>query len=320
MDNPDNTLQQQERRPRQRRGQRRPQGEHGRNASGANLGSQQSANPTSTRDERSPRRPQRRPPSLRPEQSTDEAAPSPSTAPASQQPRPSRRSKFKATLTEASEAQTSAPSAPQHQSPPPPVENTKPRPKLRRAREQPPGDDLTSTLTHALRTPPFPDCSICFNPIRPEHSTWSCSPPTSTEARTEDKDTEGSHCCWNTFHLKCIRAWAEKNVRELEEAWRARGESRPGEWRCPGCRATRQVVPRTYMYATVVPRECIRRIDHEILCLIFSIGAFVCECVTPRRRASPRHTRAHNPVPARARRADTPAHCRVIQARVHRVR
>ncbi|KAG2352300.1 hypothetical protein BDR07DRAFT_1498656 [Suillus spraguei] len=44
-------------------------------------------------------------------------------------------------------------------------------------KEQPPrrkaplADDLTSTLTHALSTRPYPDCPICFNPIRPEQHT-----------------------------------------------------------------------------------------------------------------------------------------------------
>lgn len=281
MDRPDNTLQQHPKHAGRARGRRRLAGEHGRDGSGADLGS---ANPTSTQDERPPRRPQRRPPTVEP-------APSTSTAPPSHQPRPSRRSKFKATLTETPQAQTSA-SAPQHEVPaenPEPKPKPKPRPNPRRAREQPSGDDLTSTLTHALRTPPFPDCPICFNSIRPENPTWSCSPPTgtSTEVHAEDKDAEGSHCCWNTFHLKCIRAWAEKNVKELEEAWRARGESRPGEWRCPGCRATRQAVPRTYMYATVVSCEYVRIIDHG---LFFNR----CFCLRMRHPAPPRIATPHS--------------------------
>ncbi|KAI9457906.1 hypothetical protein HD554DRAFT_2029782 [Boletus coccyginus] len=182
-----------------------------------------------THGARPPPRPQQRPPGSG--QPIDEPAPS-------HPPRPSRRDRFKATLTETAESQT--------QPGPPPAEKRRPR-ALRRPRE-PPGDDLTSTLTHALRTPPFTDCPICFNPIRPEQATWSCSPPTILPGTAEDdKDTEGPHCCWNTFHLKCIRAWAEKSVKDLEEAWRARGESRPGEWHCPGCRATRQAVPHTYI-------------------------------------------------------------------------
>ncbi|KAG9311585.1 hypothetical protein JVU11DRAFT_7794 [Chiua virens] len=155
--------------------------------------------------------------------------PSDSAPSESHPPRPSRRARFKATLTEPETPST------------PPTESAKPKPRTRRV--FPPGDDLTSTLTHALRTSPYPDCPICFNPIRPEHSTWSCSPPVSPGSTDLDEKT----CCWNSFHLKCIRAWAEKSVKELEEAWRARGESKPGEWHCPGCRTTRQAVPQTYM-------------------------------------------------------------------------
>ena len=174
-------------------------------------------------------RPQRRPP-----RSAEQPGPADEPGP-SHPPRPSRRERFRATLTEVPQTET--------QPGPPLPEKRKSKPP-RRPRE-PVGDDLTSTLTHALRTPPFADCSICFSSIRPEQATWSCSPPLGLD----DKDVDGSQCCWNTFHLKCIRAWAEKSVKELEEAWRARGESRPGEWRCPGCRATRQAVPHTYMCA-----------------------------------------------------------------------
>ena len=253
MDQPDNTPQQQRRslhhqggRGRGRgRGRPRPAREHG-GLSGVDLASaapdaQRSGPlPIPTHDMRPPPRPQQRP--LRSEQPTDEPAPS-------HPPRPSRRDRFKATLTETPEAQT--------QTGPPPAE--KRRPRVPRRPREPPGDDLTSTLTHALRTPPFTDCPICFNPIRPEQATWSCSPPSiSPGAAEDDKDTEGSRCCWNTFHLKCIRAWAEKSVKDLEEAWRARGESRPGEWHCPGCRATRQAVPHTYTY--VFPRLLLARV------------------------------------------------------------
>ena len=177
-------------------------------------------------------RPQQRLPQT--EQPIDVPSPSSSATTPSQTPRPSRRARFRTTLTDAQDTPQASSSVPRRHRP---------------RRSSPPGDDLTSTLTHALRTPPFPDCPICFNPIRPEHPTWSCSPPT---PMTFDKsDTPGGEdkttCCWNTFHLKCIRAWAEKSVKELEEAWRARGELRPGEWRCPGCRATRQAIPQTYM-------------------------------------------------------------------------
>lgn len=106
----------------------------------------------------------------------------------------------------------------------------------RKRNKAPAGDDLTSVLTFSLSTPPFPECMICFNRIRPEQHTWSCSP-------TEEKEAQS---CWNTFHLKCILSWAEKSVKDLEEAWRARGEERKGEWRCPGCQSRRDIVPRKY--------------------------------------------------------------------------
>ncbi|KAH9974790.1 hypothetical protein BGW80DRAFT_1302744 [Lactifluus volemus] len=106
-----------------------------------------------------------------------------------------------------------------------------------RKRGKPPsGNDLTSILTISLSTPPYPECMICFNPVRPEQPTWSCSP-------REEKDAQS---CWNTFHLKCIQPWAEKSVKDIEEAWRARGDEKKGEWRCPGCQSKREVVPRKY--------------------------------------------------------------------------
>lgn len=142
----------------------------------------------------------------------------------------SRRSRFNAKITQPVEEQ--APSA----------SSSTPKPKPKHPR-MPRGDDLTSTLTRALRTPPFPDCPICFNSVRPEHPTWSCSPP---QGPFSDDDRERSQCCWTTFHLKCIRSWAEKSVKDIVEAWRARGEVRPGEWRCPGCQTKREQVPRTY--------------------------------------------------------------------------
>ena len=116
---------------------------------------------------------------------------------------------------------------------PAPTNDANPRRKRTKA---PAGDDLTSILTFSLSTPPFPECMICFNPIRPEQPTWSCSPREEKEAQS----------CWNTFHLKCIHSWAEKCVKDLEEAWRARGEEKKGEWRCPGCQSKREIVPRKY--------------------------------------------------------------------------
>ncbi|KAF4616863.1 hypothetical protein D9613_008217 [Agrocybe pediades] len=73
----------------------------------------------------------------------------------------------------------------------------------------PQGDDLTSTLIRNLSTPPYPDCPICFSAIRPEQAIWSCSPSirivTSSEAQVQQY-------CWTSFHIKCIRSWAEKSA------------------------------------------------------------------------------------------------------------
>lgn len=155
----------------------------------------------------------------------------------SQSKRPSRRSKFNSSLSEPTVTPLTGDSKPEVKAHPPsqasslPKKAKPPRPKA------PPADDLTSTLTHALSTHPYPDCPICFNPIRPEHHTWSCS---------SSDPSENLQCCWTTFHLKCIRAWASKSVKDLQDAWRARGEERTGEWRCPGCQAKRESVPSSY--------------------------------------------------------------------------
>ncbi|KAF8623001.1 hypothetical protein AX15_006593 [Amanita polypyramis BW_CC] len=109
-------------------------------------------------------------------------------------------------------------------------------------------DDLTSTLIKSLSTRPYPDCPICFSAILPNHPTWSCSPSTpQVPSASEDGSTLVPQYCWTTFHIKCIRSWAEKSVKALEEAWRNRGEmDKRGEWRCPGCQAKREIVPVSY--------------------------------------------------------------------------
>ena len=57
-------------------------------------------------------------------------------------------------------------------------------------------------------------------------------------------------CCWTTFHLKCVRSWAAKSVKDVEEALRGRGEiGRKGDWRCPGCQLKRESVPHCYYCA-----------------------------------------------------------------------
>ncbi|KAI6151510.1 hypothetical protein BKA82DRAFT_169428 [Pisolithus tinctorius] len=152
------------------------------------------------------------------------------------QPRSHRRA-FNAKLTQPTETQA------------PPETSSGSQQRARKPQGSPAGSDLTSTLTRALRTPPYPDCLICFGPIRPEHPTWSCAPPKPSlqfGLELDDPDKERSQCCWTTFHLKCIRTWADKSVKSIVDAWRARGEERPGEWRCPGCQTKREQVPTTY--------------------------------------------------------------------------
>jgi transcriptional repressor NF-X1 len=107
-------------------------------------------------------------------------------------------------------------------------------------------DDLTSRLTHDLRTPPYLDCTICFNAIRPFEPTWSCSP--STPAVTTE-DSQQAQYCWAILHLKCVRSWASKSIADLRQAYKARGEDKPGEWLCPGCRSKRRIEPSSYRYA-----------------------------------------------------------------------
>nr|GAT42730.1 predicted protein [Mycena chlorophos] len=114
-------------------------------------------------------------------------------------PRPSNRrgAKFNSGLT----TTDAAGPAPRHS-----------HPRVRAA--EPVADDLTSRLTAALGTPPYPDCPICFTAIHPAQPTWSCSP--------EITVLDAPQYCWTTFHLKCVRAWAQKSVREVADAPAAR--------------------------------------------------------------------------------------------------
>ncbi|KAG6896480.1 hypothetical protein C0992_008016 [Termitomyces sp. T32_za158] len=131
---------------------------------------------------------------------------------------------------------------------------SKPRSRYRSniAPSEPIGEDLTSRLIHDLRTPPYPDCPICFNPIHPAQTTWSCSPSTQIIRQPEDEGQEQQYC-WTTFHVKCIGEWASTNVKAVADAWRARGEShKKGDWRCPGCQAKREIVPSGYWYVCLL--------------------------------------------------------------------
>ena len=159
--------------------------------------------------------------------------PDPSKIPQGGQGRRKRGAKFNASLTDPSSADAASPK---------PQNDSRKDKKL----SKPKGDDLTSTLTYALSTPPYPDCPICFIAIYPVEPTWSCSPSRFDLVDENREENASSQCCWTTFHLKCIRSWAGKSVKELVDAWRARGENRNGEWRCPGCQSRRETVPNGY--------------------------------------------------------------------------
>ncbi|KAK0203953.1 hypothetical protein DFS33DRAFT_1260721 [Desarmillaria ectypa] len=107
-------------------------------------------------------------------------------------------------------------------------------------------DDLTSILIRGLSTRPYIDCPICFNTINPPQHTWSCSPSIPILPPGDSAKPFVPQYCWTTFHLKCIRSWSEKSYNEVKEAWRARGEDRGGEWRCPGCQGKRAVLIGSY--------------------------------------------------------------------------
>lgn len=156
-------------------------------------------------------------------------------APPSGQPRHRRDQKFNPNLTDAS--------------PKPPREQHK---SHQSGKYHAPSqkDDLTSRLIHEIRTHPYPDCAICFNSIHPAQPTWSCSPTSSIAIDGQialAADAETSQCCWITLHLKCVRSWASKSVKEVADALRARGEE-AGEsaWLCPACRTKRSSVPSGY--------------------------------------------------------------------------
>ena len=161
----------------------------------------------------------------------------PTTIPSENMPRKegsSRRSRFGAGLTqpEPTELATSRPSR-------------KHKGKALSSNNQ--GDDLISTLIRGFTSTPYHDCPICFSSIRPDQATWSCSPSIPLVHNAE----QGlSQYCWTSFHVKCIRSWADKSMKDVAEAWRARGEpDKKGDWRCPGCQAKRDIVPSGYWYA-----------------------------------------------------------------------
>ncbi|KAF9075406.1 hypothetical protein BDP27DRAFT_1314952 [Rhodocollybia butyracea] len=91
--------------------------------------------------------------------------------------------------------------------------------------------DLTTNLIRELSQPPYLDCLICFSAIHPPQPIWSCSPLIPIQ---EDDSGHQPQYCWSTFHLKCIRDWAEKSYKE------------DGEWRCPGCQGRRNKLIKGY--------------------------------------------------------------------------
>jgi transcriptional repressor NF-X1 len=132
-----------------------------------------------------------------------------------------RRQQFGARLTEGSSQSTGPVSEP---APPPPTSG-----------------DLTSRLIYSLtHKHDAVDCPICFNPVHPTQSIWSCAPPSTLVGDTP------ATCCWTIFHMKCIKEWARKSVEATREAYRARNVDLPGEWRCPGCQTKRTSVPQAY--------------------------------------------------------------------------
>lgn len=105
---------------------------------------------------------------------------------------------------------------------------------------------LTASFSRSASAEDAPDCSICLNPIAPGAPTWSCTPQTS-ELDPAHAEHGSSSCCWSSFHLKCIKAWAAKSVKATGDAFVARGVlDRGGEWRCPGCQTRRNIVPAEY--------------------------------------------------------------------------
>jgi hypothetical protein len=82
-------------------------------------------------------------------------------------------------------------------------EKEKPAPKPKKE-----ANDLTSHLIQLLKTAPYPDCPICYSAVHPMQPTWSCSVSTLPGGGEKNGVNE---CCWTTFHLKCIKAWAAKS-------------------------------------------------------------------------------------------------------------
>jgi transcriptional repressor NF-X1 len=74
-------------------------------------------------------------------------------------------------------------------------------------------------MEESLRSGQF-ECMVCCDPIRVRDRVWNCE-----------------HC-YNVFHLKCIKAWAQSQTTGQEEAAQT--------WRCPTCQTHIRRVPNAY--------------------------------------------------------------------------
>ncbi|KAG2003340.1 shuttle craft protein [Coprinopsis cinerea AmutBmut pab1-1] len=139
------------------------------------------------------------------------------------------------------------------------------KPAERYKTSNPLGDDLASTLIRSLSTPPYPDCPICFSSIHPSQAIWSCSPLIPVIPVQEGAEAQ---YCWTPFHVGCIKSWAAKSVKDVAEAWRARGElDKHGDWRCPGCQAKREIIPSGYRcFCGTVPEPKLARLSTPHSC------------------------------------------------------
>uniref|UniRef100_T1IRV0 R3H domain-containing protein n=1 Tax=Strigamia maritima TaxID=126957 RepID=T1IRV0_STRMM len=62
------------------------------------------------------------------------------------------------------------------------------------------------------------ECTVCCDRVRSQEAVWSCG------------------YCYNIFHLKCIRKWAESSAAVVEDCG----------WRCPVCQHISDMIPSQY--------------------------------------------------------------------------
>ena len=93
-----------------------------------------------------------------------------------------------------------------------------------------------------------------------------------------------SQCCYTPFHLKCIKSWANKSLKDLRDAYTARGEpNRQVSWRCPGCQHARSDNPSSY--------KCVN--EHFITYKFFNF-VYRCFCGSTTDPAPPRIATPHS--------------------------